>query len=135
MQGDLLVGGDCSARALNVHGRLQVSGSLRVHEGVIAREGPHCGMHLDAAWGIRSSGDIRAGGAIRAGESIQAAGEIRAGRGYGVFAGLGVERENWEHSARVSARRRPEGLLSGFWAGPGADPATAFCIQHVDERK
>jgi hypothetical protein len=121
--GDLLVGGDCSARGLDVYGWLQVSGSLRVDEGVISRGGVDCGMHLEAARGIRSGGDVQAGGAIRAGESIQAAGEIRAGRGYGVFAGLGVQRENWESSARVSARRKPEGLLSGLWVGPGESHA------------
>ena len=48
-----------------------------------------------------------------------AAGEaIRAGTGYGVFAGLDVQMEAWEASARVSAPQRPEGLMSGWWAGP-----------------
>lgn len=121
VQGDLLVGGDCSTRALDVHGWLQVSGSVRVDEGLISRGGMDCGLHLDAARGIRSGGDVKAGGAIRAGESIHAAGEIRAGQGYGVFAGLGVQRENWESSARVSARRKPEGLLSGLWVGTGSE--------------
>ena len=44
---------------------------------------------------------------------------IRAGQGYGVFAGLDVQVEAWESSARVSAPEKPEGLMSGWWAGPG----------------
>ena len=38
--------------------------------------------------------------------------------GYGVFAGLDVQKETWESSARVCAPHRPESLLSGWWAGP-----------------
>ena len=44
----------------------------------------------------------------------------RAGIGYGVFAGLDVQMEAWESSARVSAPEKPEGLMSGWWAGPAA---------------
>ena len=61
-----------------------------------------------------------AAGAIRVGESLASDGEIRAGAGYGVFAGLCVQREAWESSARVSARARPEQLMSGWWVGGGA---------------
>ena len=63
---------------------------------------------------------IGAEGAIRAGESLTAREAIRAGTGYGVFAGLDVQMQAWESSARVSAPQRPDGLMSGWWAGPGA---------------
>ena len=50
-----------------------------------------------------------------------------AGDGYGVFAGLDVQVDAWESSARVSAPEKPEGLMSGWWAGPrrGGEPAHA----------
>ena len=76
-------------------------------------------MHLEAGWGMRCEGDIRARGAIRAGESLMARGEIRAGPGYGVFAGLCVQRDTWDISARVNASARPDALMSGWWAGEG----------------
>jgi hypothetical protein len=61
---------------------------------------------------------IGAEGAIRAGESLTAGEAIRAGTGYGVFAGLDVQMDAWESSARVSAPQRPDALMSGWWAGP-----------------
>jgi hypothetical protein len=74
-------------------------------------------MHLEAGWGIKAGGAIQARGAIRSGESLSAFGTIRAGAGYGVFAGLNVQVEDWDTSARVCASEKPEGLMSGWWAG------------------
>jgi hypothetical protein len=34
-----------------------------------------------------------------------------------VFAGLNVQMAAWECSARVSACTKPDGLMSGWWAG------------------
>jgi hypothetical protein len=116
-RGDLLAGGDCTARALSVRGQVGTAGSMRVREGLIADAGVACGMHLDAGWGVKAGGDIVAAGAIRAGESLESGGHIRAGQGYGIFAGLCVQREEWETSARVGARSKPEALVSGFWTG------------------
>ena len=75
-------------------------------------------MHLVAGWGIKAGAVISAEKSIRAGESLSAGEAIRAGNGYGVFAGLDVQKETWESSARVCAPHRPESLLSGWWAGP-----------------
>ena len=61
---------------------------------------------------------IIAGGAIRVGESLQTDGEIRAGDGYGVYAGLVVQLEDWATSAQVRALSKPERLMSGWWAAP-----------------
>jgi len=72
---------------------------------------------LEAGWGIKAGGAIQARGAIRAGESLSAFETIRAGAGYGVFAGLNVQMEDWESSARVCASQKPESLMSGWWAG------------------
>lgn len=102
-------------RSLHVRGELRTGGDLRVGDGVLAGADIVCGAHLDAGWGVKAGGDIGARGAIRAGESLQALGEIRAGAGYGVFAGLCVPQGDWAASARVSARDKPEQLLSGCW--------------------
>ncbi|MEO8014615.1 MAG: hypothetical protein ABI642_10755, partial [Polaromonas sp.] len=76
------------------------------------------GMHLEAGWGIKSGESIKANGSIKAGESLSAKDEIRAGAGYGVYAGLNVQLDTWESSAQVRALKKPEGLMSGCWAGP-----------------
>ena len=125
VRGNLLVGGDCSAKALSVRGSLESAGSLRTWQGLVCDGDIVCGMHLDAALGIKGGGDVLARGAIRTGEGIESAGSIRAGDGYGVFAGLCVQREEWETSARVSARRTPAALMSGFWVRPQNDRGRA----------
>lgn len=124
--GNALIGEDLDA-AEDVHcGKsLQAGGAIRTHSlraghGVLAGASIHCAQHLEAGWGMRADGDIVAGGAIRAGEGLEAQGEIRAGSGYGIYAGLDVQRADWESSARVCALQRPEGLTSGWWAGPAA---------------
>lgn len=100
-------------------GDLTAQAQLRVAQGIAAGGSIHGAMHLEAGWGIKAGGVIHADGAIRAGESLWAGEGIRAGQGYGVFAGLDVQVEAWESSARVSAPEKPEGLMSGWWAGPG----------------
>lgn len=91
--------------------------SFRASSGISAGAQINCAMHLEAGWGIRDGESIHARGAIRSGESLSAFETIRAGAGYGVFAGLNVQMEAWESSARVCASGRPEGLMSGWWAG------------------
>ncbi|MDB5915238.1 MAG: hypothetical protein JWP22_3913 [Ramlibacter sp.] len=133
VKGDLLVGGDLTARALSVRGRVESTGSLRVTEGVVCDDDLACGMHLDAGRGIRSAGDIVAAGAIRAGESLDAEGRIQAGDGYGVFAGLSVQREDWATSARVRALQMPGALMSGFWSGPQGSAECACILPGLPE--
>jgi hypothetical protein len=106
-------------KSLSVRGELQTAAGVRAAHGIHCVGAVDCGTHLEAGWGIKAGGDLRAGGAIRSGEGIEAEGEVHAGPGYGVFAGLVVQREEWETSARVTARARPEGLVSGCWAGAG----------------
>ena len=74
-------------------------------------------MHLGAGWGIKAGGAIQARGSIRSGESLSSFDTIRAGDGYGIFAGLHVQTQSWESSAQVCASEKPEGLMSGWWAG------------------
>jgi len=84
-------------------------------QGIVAGGALTGAGHIEAGWGIRAAHDIVAQGAIKAGESLVAGGVIRAGQGYGVYAGLNVQRDAWEASAQVCASERPAGLLSGCW--------------------
>lgn len=126
-QGNILVGEDLSvdgtlrcAKGLRVDGALRAGQDVRAGEGILCNGAIECGGHLDAGWGIKAGDAMVAAGAIRAGESLAADGEIRAGAGYGVFAGLCVQRETWECSARVSACARPQQLMSGWWVETAA---------------
>ena len=123
--GNTVVGLDLEARegvrcakGLQAGRDIVVATTLRAGQGIAAAGSVRAGMHLEAGWGIKAGEEIVAAGAIRAGESLFAGAAIRAGTGYGVFAGLDVQMEAWESSARVSAVQRPEGLMSGWWAGP-----------------
>jgi hypothetical protein len=104
-----------------VRGHLDCGGSLRVWQGLVCEGHVHCAAHLDAGWGIKAGHDIVALGAIRAGEGLQAGGAIQAGEGYGIFAGLCVQRHAWPTCARVSASCKPDGLMSGMWVGGQPD--------------
>jgi hypothetical protein len=115
VEGDLHVRGDARVgKGIRVSGDIVVAGAVHAGHGIECAA-LACGSHLEAGWGVLARGSVRAGGAIRAGESLVADGELQCGEGYGVYAGLAVARSAWESSARVSARRRPAGLLSGWW--------------------
>ena len=72
---------------------------------------------MEAGFGIKATESMKAGGSIRAGESLSAGELLSAGSGYSVFAGLCVQQEVWDTSARVCASAKPERLMSGCWAG------------------
>ena len=105
-------------KSVRVGGRLTAADSVRAEQGIWTGDDITCGMHLEAGWGIKSAGAIEAQGAVKAGESLCAHGEICAGTGYGVYAGLSVQVDTWAASAQVMAATKPEGLMSGCWAGP-----------------
>lgn len=107
-------------KGIQVGSNIHTASSLHATQGITAGGSIHAGMHLVAGWGIKAGAMISAEGSIRAGESLTAGEAIRAGTGYGVFAGLDVQMETWESSARVSAPQRPDSLMSGWWAGPAA---------------
>lgn len=128
--GELRTGGALRCRKqLQVGAGLDCGATLQAGQGVEAEGDVRAAMHLLAGWGIRARGDIAAGGAIRVGESLWADGYITAGDGYGVYAGMDVRVDAWESSASVRARRRPEGLRSGWWAGapPGCQEEEDAC--------
>ncbi|RYY93768.1 MAG: hypothetical protein EOO24_26125 [Comamonadaceae bacterium] len=133
VRGDLQVAGDCGAGSLAVRGVLDAGGAVRSTQGLVCGSGLACGGHVDAGWGIKCGADVVAAAAIRAGESIEAGGEIQAGPGYGVFAGLCVQAQDWDTSARVTAATRPARLMSGFWTG-GADNGNRLPASTATER-
>ena len=104
-----------AAQAVRVGGQIDCAGNLRAGHGILAGGSITATGHIEAGWGIRAAHDIAAQGAIKAGESLVAEGLIRAGAGYGIYAGLNVQRDAWEASAQVRARQRPTELLSGCW--------------------
>jgi hypothetical protein len=101
-----------------VIGDIDCAGDLKVAKGIQAGGDIRGAGHIEAGRGIRARGDIEAHGAIKVGESLYSEAEIRAGAGYGVYAGLIVQVDAWEASAQVSARARPERLMSGCWVAP-----------------
>ena len=105
-----------------------VAGALRADHGVRAGGSILCAGHLEAGWGILAGQRIVAEGAIKAGESINAGDDIRAGGGYGIFAGLNVRSDSWDCCARVTARTKPTGLMSGSWDDrlPDSEQAAGF---------
>jgi len=109
-------------RSIKAGGDVIAAHDLLVSQGILAGGLIEAGNHIEAGWGLKAGADISAQGAIRAGEGIEAAGEIRCGAGYGIYAGLLVRRDAWPCSARVTAARRPEALVSGHWDDAG--PAT-----------
>jgi hypothetical protein len=116
---DLIVNGgvECG-KSLRAGGAIVGAENIRAGQGILAGGAINGGMHLEAGWGIKSGQSIHANGSIKAGESLSASNDIRAGVGYGVYAGLNVQVDTWESSARVQATRKPEGLMSGCWVEP-----------------
>ena len=103
-------------QGIKTDGDLRAQGEVVVGRGIQAGGSVQCGDHLEAGWGIKAGGDVVADGAIRVGEGIEAGGRILPGPGHGIYAGLRVRLDAWDLSARVSARVRPEALVSGYWA-------------------
>ena len=52
---------------------------------------------------------------ILAGDGIKAGCGIKAGRGHGIFAGLAVKIVDWPQFAVVTAKTKPDNLISGHW--------------------
>lgn len=106
------------AKGLRAGGAIHVQGLLDAGHGIATQDSLQGGNHIQAGWGIKALGDIRATCSIRAGESMQADGHIVAGEGYGVFAGMNVQKEAWPDCAWVRALHKPQGLVSGWWEAP-----------------
>ena len=76
---------------------------------------------IEAGWGIEAGDSIEAGCGIKAGLGIKAgwgieAGDsIEAGKDFCIFAGIKVMKSRWEFDAVVTAKTKPDNLVSGFW--------------------
>ena len=110
IDGDFVCG-----QGVKIGGELRAQGQIDVRRGIDAGDSVTSALHIRAGWGIRCQGDIVSGGAIRVGESLVATGVIETGEGYGIFAGVDVSMDAWEDNARVSARSKPQRLISGWW--------------------
>ena len=89
--------------------------------GIQAGLGIQAGGGIQADWGIQADlgiqagRGIKAGGGIKAGRGIKAGGEIKSVLGYGIYAGVSIPVKDWYRFAVVSAKAKPEYLLSGHW--------------------
>ena len=63
---------------------------------------------------------ILAGEGIEAGWGIKAGEGIEAGCGYGIFSGLAVKISQWPQYAVVTAKTKPDNLISGCWKELGS---------------
>ena len=94
---------------------LIVKCGIRAGEGIRAGRGIIAGWGISAGLGILSGWVLHACRAIDAGRCIQACDGIRAGIGFGVFAGLQIKVALWSEYAVVTAKTKPENLISGYW--------------------
>ena len=84
-------------------GEIKVTGHIKVTFSLLA------GRDIKAGESIKAGDGIEAGWSIKAGESI------KAGDGHGIFAGIRARICDWELYAVVSAKVKPENLVSGFF--------------------
>lgn len=83
--------------------------------GIKAGDGIKAGWGIEAGDGIKAGRGIKAGLGIEAGWGIKAGDDIEAGEEYGVFAGLSVAIPHWPQHAVVTAKTKPDNLISGHW--------------------
>ena len=120
--GDIEAGGDIKAgwdieagRDIEAGGDIKAGGDIEAGGGIEAGRGIEAGWGIEAGRDIEAGGDIKAGGGIEAGRDIEAGGEIKSVLGYGIYAGVSVPVKDWYRFAVVSAKAKPEYLLSGHW--------------------
>jgi hypothetical protein len=58
------------------------------------------------------------GWGIKAGEVIEAGYGIKAGKDFVIFAGLRLRLSEWTSCAIVTAKVKPDNLVSGSWVEP-----------------
>ena len=102
---------------INIAGYLIAGRGIEAGEGIEAGLGIEAGRGIKAGWGIEAGLGIEAGEGIEAGRGIEAGLGIKAGEGIGIFAGLKVKISDWKIYAKVSAKAKPENLISGVWIG------------------
>ena len=73
------------------------------------------GRSINAGRDINAGEYINAGWSIKAGRNINAGWNINAGSDYGIYAGLRVRISKWKEFAIVTAKEKPDNLISGYW--------------------
>ena len=106
---------------------IEAGWDIKAGLGIEAGKGIEAGANIKAGAGIKAGANIKAGKYIKAGAGIKAgtgikagwgikAGEdIVAGEGYGIFAGVRIKISLWEQCAKVTAKSKPENIISGYW--------------------
>ena len=77
--------------------------------GIKAGEGIEAGQGIEADCGIEAGESIEAGCGIKAGQGIE------AGEDSCIFAGLNINKSKWPIFAVVTAKEKPNNLVSGYW--------------------
>jgi hypothetical protein len=104
---------------------LRAGTGIEAGEGIKAGWGIKAGEGIKAGWGIEAGEGIKAGWGIEAGEGIKAGWGIEAGSDYGIFAGLRVRMSQWAMYAKVTAKSKPDNLVSGSWVEPEGEKEAA----------
>ena len=94
---------------------IQAGLGIQAGGGIKAGRGIQAGCGIQAGLGIQAGGGIKAGRGIQAGCGIQAGLGIQAGEDFCVFAGLNINKSNWPIFAVVTAKEKPNNLVSGYW--------------------
>ena len=107
--------GNVERASLFFAGSIKVTGFLKVDFHLVAGSGIEAVDGIEAGCGIKAGDGIEAGWGIKSGWGIKAGDGIKAGSDFGIFAGLCILLNYWSIDAKVSAKTKPENLVSGFW--------------------
>lgn len=99
---------------------IKVGLGIKAGGGIEAGWGIEAGRGIEAGWDIKADLGIKAGCGIEAGCGIKAGWGIKAGCGYGIFSGLAVKIADWPQFAVVTAKTKPDNLISGHWKELGS---------------
>ena len=89
---------------------------VRIYEEKI--DAPNRGIIFAGDIKLKAGANVKfslSGRGIEAGESIEAGLGIQAGEDFCVFAGLNINKSNWPIFAVVTAKEKPNNLVSGYW--------------------
>ncbi len=122
-----------SARGIKASWGIEAGCGIKAGDGIEAGCGIKAGWGIEAGWGIKAGRGIEAGWGIKAGCGIEAGWGIKAGRGieagwgikagcgieagkdFCIFAGIKVMKSRWKFDAVVTAKSKPDNLVSGYW--------------------
>ena len=98
---ELKIDGNLTTESIFFAGHILVTGNIKV------------AITIKAGLGIEAGEGIKAGWGIEAGEGIEAGLGIEAGEGFGIFAGLKIKICDWSCNAKISAKIKPQNIVSG----------------------